>query len=327
MKIRFNSLLLGVFFIGGVGLAIMALLGLGSRLFHPAGHFVFYLPRSAGGLDEGSGVRLDGVRVGQVEQICVYYDQDKEESFVGVICEIDKNLLTDPKGHRIRLTDSKSLRSLVSRGLFAQVQTAGLVGTEYVELGFNSSTPAIAQTGLPASPYPVVPTVPATLSELTGNISEIVSNLHQIDYHGIVQQINGVLTAARGQIDELQTNRLTDHLSNAAQSVGNFMNSPDLRQAVGRLKGAITALQSLETNLNAQIAPTGTNLNETLESARESAESLEDFLNSRNQMGEQTEELMNQLNQTAHSIEQLSDFLQQHPNALITGRTKGEEAP
>ncbi|MGH7979749.1 MAG: MlaD family protein, partial [Limisphaerales bacterium] len=166
MKIRFNPLLLGIFVIGGVAIAIAALLGLGTSLFHPAGHFEFYLPNSAGGLDEGSGVRLDGVRVGQIDQVKIYYNPETRKSFAGIVCEINKDLLMDLQGHLLRLTDPKKMKELIAKGLIVQVQTAGLVGTEYVELGFNSSEKPIRLSGLPASAYPVIPAVPSTMAEL-----------------------------------------------------------------------------------------------------------------------------------------------------------------
>jgi phospholipid/cholesterol/gamma-HCH transport system substrate-binding protein len=323
MKIRLNPLLLGAFITGAVVIAIAALLGLGPiSLFHPVGRFVFYLPRSVEGVGEGTAVSLDGVRVGQVERVRVFYDRAARRSFVSVICRINKNLLTDLQGRPIKLTDRQTLRNLVSEGLFAQVQTTGLVGAQYVELGFNPAAPPIDLASLPASPYPVVPTVPSTMSEVTANISSILSNLRQIDYHGLMQQVNGVLVSARGQLGELETNRLTDHVSAAAQSFGHFMNSSDLRGAVARLQEAAANFQNLATNLNAQVRPAAASLDATLASARQSAQALQNFLTLRNQLGEQTQELLEQLNQTARAIEQLSDFLERHPNALITGRAE-----
>ena len=322
MKIRFNPLLLGIFVIGGVAIAIAALLGLGATFLHPTGHFDFYLPNVAGGLAQGSGVSLNGVQIGQVEQISVFYNPKTQKSFVRVRCEINKNLLIDTQGNQIDLRYEKNLRNLISNGLVAQVQTAGLVGNEYVELGFKPVGKPIQLAGLPASPYPVIPALPSAMSELTADVSGILSKLRQIDYHGLVKRVNDVLIAAHGQIDELQTNRLTDHISTAALSVGDFVGSSDLRSAVARLQGTASAFQSLAKNLNAQVAPASTNLNATLNSARQSLETLQDFLQSRNQLGEQTYQLMDQLNETARSIEQLSDFLQRHPNALITGRAK-----
>jgi paraquat-inducible protein B len=322
MKIRFNPLLLGVFVIGGVAIAVLILLGLGSSYFHPIGYFDFYLPDSAGGLDQGSGVSLNGVRVGQIDRIAVFYNPKLQNSFVRVTCEIDKNLLTDTEGNPIDIRDRKNLTDMIAKGLVVQVQTAGLVGNEYVELGFNSSTKPIELAGAPASPRPVIPVLPSTMSQLMDNLSGTVANLHKIDYHALVEQVNGVLVAAHGQINELQTNHLTDHISTAAQSVGDFVSSSDLRSAVARLQDTASAFQGLAKNLNAQVAPAATNLNATLNSAKQSLETLQDFLQLRNQLGEQTYQLMDQLNETARSVQQLSDFLQRHPDALITGRAK-----
>lgn len=327
MKIRLNPVLLGIFVIGGVAIAVAVLLGVGSSLLHKAGHFVFYLPDSAGGLDVGGGVRMDGVRIGQIDQISVFYNPDTQKSFVGITCEIDEDVLKDPQGRPINLTDPKNLTAFVSKGLVVQVQTAGLVGNAYVELGFNESEKPVELAGLPASSVPVVPAIPSTMAELTDNISGILSNLHQIDYHGLVKQVNGVFVSAHDVMGQLQTNHLTDHISTAVQSVQDFMTSSNLQSALTQLQGVASTLQGLMTNLNAQVAPAGANLNATLKSANESLGTLQDFLKVHNQLGEQTYELMNQLNQTARSIQQLSDFLQQHPNALITGRAKHNDLP
>ena len=327
MKIRFKRLLLGAFVIGGVAIAIAAWLGFGTSLFRPVGYFDFYLPNSAGGLDVGSGVSLDGVRIGQIDRIAIFYNPKTQKSFVRMTCEINKNLLTDIQGNPIDLRNGKSLEDLISKGLVGQVLTAGLVGNEYVELGFNSPGKPIQLAGLPPTPNPVIPVLPSAMSQLTSDVSGIVSNLRQIDYRGLVEKVNNLLIAAHGQLNELQTNHLTDHLSTAVQSVGNFVSSSDLRSAVARLQHTASTFQDLAKNLNAQVAPAGTNLEATLKSAKQSLEALQDFLQSRNQLGEQTYELMDQLNKTARSVEQLSDFLQKHPNSLITGRAKQNDTP
>lgn len=328
MKLRLNPLLLGAFIVGAVIIIVVAFLGLGPvSLFHPVGRFIFYLPDSSQEVDVGSAVSLDGVAVGQVERIQVFYDAGKHDSFVGVVCRINKDVLTDVHGRPIRLTDQRTLNRLVSEGLFARVQTTGLVGAKYVELGFDSSVPPVALADLPRSSYQVVPTVPSAMSELTGNITGMLSNIRKIDFQGILRQIDGVLASVQGQVGELETNRLTDHVSAAAESLGRFVNSSDLRDAVANIEDAAANFQTLVTNLDVQVQPAATNLNATLVSARQSVQALQDFLTSRSQLGEQTEDLLEQLNQTARAIEQLSDFLQKHPNALITGRAQPRRSP
>lgn len=322
MKIRVSPLLLGSFIIGAIAIVFALLIFLGHiSLFHKVGRFVFYLQRSNQGVDEGSAVNLDGVRVGEVEHLHVYFDQNTHQSIVAVICRIDQNVLTDLQGRVIKLTDRQTLTNLISEGLFVQVQATGLIGAKYVELGFEPKSRPVSFSDLPASSLPVIPTVASAMSKLSGDVSGVLSNLKQIDIKGLMKQVNGVIASARGQLDELGTNHLTDHVSSAAESFGNLMKSPELHGAVERIQGAAANLQILETNLNAQVEPACTNLEATLTSAKASVQELHDFLGSRSQLGEQTQELLQQLNQTARSIQQLSDFLQRHPNALISGRT------
>ncbi len=328
MKIRLNPLLLGAFIVGGVVLAVVAFLALGStNVFHPTGHFVFYLTDSAEGLGPGTPVSLRGVRVGQVDGIRVLYDRQTRQSLVAVVCRINEDLLTDTKGRQISLTNPHTLRELISEGLVAQVQTAGIVGAKFIDLSFNSTSAPTSLAGLPPSPYPVVPTVPSTMAEVTEDISRVLSHLRETDFPGIARQIEAVLASARRQIGELETNQLTSHVSAAAASFSQFMSSPDLRDAVAHIHAAAASLQTLVTNLNTQVQPLATNLNATLASAGESAQSLRDLVALRNQLGQQTQDLLKQLDQTARTFEQFADVLERHPNALLTGRANTDRSP
>jgi paraquat-inducible protein B len=324
VKIRLNPLILGAFIVGGIVLAVVALLALGStNIFKPTGHFLMYLPDSAQGVGPRTAISLEGVRVGQVDQIHVLYERQTRKSIVSVVCRITENLLTDVHGRQINLTDPSTIQDLVAEGLFAQVQTSGLVGSKFIELGFNPVSAPTMPTDMPASPYPVIPTVPSTMSELTDNISHILSKIREMDFPGISQRLEDVLASARRQIGELETNRLTTHISDAAASFDHFMSSPDLHQAVTRIQTAAGSLQTLVTNLNSQVPPVVTNLNTTLASAGQTVQDLRDFLALRNELGQQMQDLLKQLNRTARAIEQLADFLERHPNALITGRAPG----
>jgi len=335
MRIRANPLLLGSFILGGLALFLIVLLTIGSTtLFQPSGRFLFYLHGSAAGLSEGTGVSLDGVGIGQVEKVNVLYDRSTHKSLVSVLCEINKNLLTDLKGHKIELTDRKVLHSLITEGLRVQIQTSGIVGAKYVEIGFYDPAKYPPESGLPPSQYPVVPSVPSTMSELTGDASQIVANLSHADFQGLVEQAKDVLTATRRQLDTLEKNQLTDHVSSAAESVDTLISSPELQDAIVQVRAAAEHLQELVADLDKQVAPLGNNLNATLRQGQatlttvdQTAANLANFLSPGNQLGEQTRELLSQLTQTARTIERLAAFLERHPNALVTGRERSPGAP
>jgi paraquat-inducible protein B len=328
VKIRLNPLILGAFIVGGVVLAVVGFLALNkSSIFGPTGHFVFYLSGSAQGLSAGTAVRLQGVRVGEVDKLRLVYDRKARKLAVAVECSTTKIVLTDTQGRHIDLTNPRTLKELISEGLVAQVQTAGLVGAKFVELGFNPSPAPAPAAGLPESQYPVVPTVPSTMAELTKDLSGVLAHLREADIPGIAQEAHAVLASVRRQVSELETNHLAAHVSDAAASLGQFMSSRELSGALEHIRAAAVGIQNLAAKLDTQVSPLVKNADTALTSANQVAQDLRDVLAQRNQLGQQTQDLLNQLDQTARSIQQLADFLERHPNALLIGRAPPTSQP
>lgn len=327
---RLNPFLLGAFIVGAVVLIVIALLFLGSaNLFHPTTHFIFYLQKSAEGVDAGTAVNLEGLRVGEVNKVRILYDHDRRHSYVAVNCRIDRNRLYDATGKKINLRDTAVLQQLISDGLVAEIDTAGVVGAKLVELEFYPSSSAVPKipAGLPATSYPVIPAAPSKMSQIVDDASDIVAQVRQADIPGAVRKLEEVLDSTHRQIGQLQTNQLASHISSAADSISAFMKSPDLRDSLLHIRSAAADLQAMITNVNARVPTVASNLNTTLVGADATARNLRDFLALRNQLGEQTWELLDQLDQAARSIKELADFLERHPNALIAGRQSVTNSP
>ncbi|HVV02521.1 MAG TPA: MlaD family protein [Verrucomicrobiae bacterium] len=335
MKIRVNPILLGGFILGAIVLILLAIITIGSgNLFHATGHFVFYAPGSAQGLDKGTGVSLNGVRIGQVEQVRVLYDRGSRRSFVWVLCRINRNRVADAHGGMVHLTDNRVLKDLVGQGLRAQIETAGVVGAKFIELGFYDPSKYPPETGLPSSEYPVVPAIPSKMKELMDSASKFMEGLQKVDLAGISREVKSVLTRLDRQVGALETNRLTDHLSTAADSIGRLAASTNLQATVAEFRAAAAGLNSLATNLNTRVGPLAGQLGSTLAqgkaalvSVKQTANDLQDFVTLRNQLGTQTQGLLEQLTRTASTIDRLADFLEQHPNALISGRKQSPDTP
>lgn len=334
MRVRLNPLLLGAFILGALILAVIALLTLASgNGFRPSGHFVFYLSGSAQGLDKGTTVSLNGVRVGQIVEVGVLYDRRSHESLVRAVCQVSRGRVSTPDGKPIHLNDDRVISQLVTEGLRAQIQTAGIVGSKFVELDFYNPREHPPATNLPASPYPVVPTVPSTMAELTKAGSRILDELRQLDLAGIGRQVGEVIAKVDRQVSQLQTNRLTDHLSAAAGSIERLAASTNLQSAIAGIEGAAVSLDGLLTNLNAQVVPLSGQFETTmaqgkiaLSSVNQTALEVRDFLALRNQLGEDTRDLVQQLTRTARTIESLADYLERHPKALLSGRQQPPSA-
>lgn len=318
-----NPFILGFFIIGGFGLAVLAFLTIGTtNIWRPSGRFTIYMTDSVQGIATGTDVRFQGIRVGEVDSMRIIYDRQACKSTVAVVCSVNKDILDDSAGRPIHITSNGVLRKLIAEGLRAQIDTAGIVGEKFVELDFKPSAQAIEFAGLPASQFPVVPTVRSTMSQITDNVSRIVDRLKETDIAGMAEQAKDVLQSARNELDQFQTNNVAGQISSAAASFGQFMKSSDLRETVTRIDDAALQLRGLITNLDARVPPLATNLDKTLGATGDTLRDVGDFISLRNELGEQTRQLMEQLDQTARDIQQLADFLDRHPNALIAGRAR-----
>src|SRR5881392_1856638 len=99
MKTKVSPAVVGAFVIGGFALLITALLSFGGfSFFAKPDRFVVYFDESIHGLSLGSDVKLRGVRVGRVTTINIRYDEKSNHSAVAVICELNKDVMTDATG-------------------------------------------------------------------------------------------------------------------------------------------------------------------------------------------------------------------------------------
>ncbi len=91
MKTKLSPAVVGAFVLGAFAIGIIALLALGSlSLFSKPERFMVYFDEAISGLDEGSPVKLRGVRVGHVVGISIRYDQATGKSLAAVLCELNQ---------------------------------------------------------------------------------------------------------------------------------------------------------------------------------------------------------------------------------------------
>src|SRR3954471_10050928 len=137
MKTKVSPAIVGAFVIGAFALGIVSLLAFGGfSFFARPDRFVVYFDESTHGLDLGSPVKLRGVRVGRVVSLNLRYDEPTNRSAIAVVCELNKDVVTDPSGSVIDI-DRTKLETLVRRGLRARLDMAGFAtGLLFVQLDF-----------------------------------------------------------------------------------------------------------------------------------------------------------------------------------------------
>jgi paraquat-inducible protein B len=331
MKTKVSPAIVGAFVIGAFALLIIALLAFSSfSFFARPDRFVVFFDESTHGLDLGSPVKLRGVRVGRVVSLNLRYDEKNGRSAIAVVCELNKDVVTDPSGAVIDVGKRAKLEELVKRGLRARLDMAGFAtGLLFVQLDFFNPQEFPPDNRPNDGRYVVVPYVPSTIEGYQKAIGEILSRAKDINFSALVNDISSLAVTARKRIDELDLKGLTEQWKKTGAQFEAFANNPEFKKTFDNLNAAIMDLRGTIARLDAQVEPTSRELKDTLGEARktmqtfnEAAVSARMFISTHAGLGEELGETFEHLNEAADAVKRLADFLERNPNALITGRKR-----
>lgn len=338
MKTKVSPSIVGAFVIGAMVLAVVALFSFGGvNFFSKPQRFVVFFDESVHGLDQGSQVKLRGVRVGRVVDLNIRYDAQRNRSVIAVICEFSKNVIGDERGAPINVSDRAELQALVDRGLRARLEVQALatgmlfVGLDFLDPKENPANPRVTD-----SRYLVVPFVPSAIVEFQASITEILANLKKIDFAGISKGLTALLTDIPKRLDAVDLKGVTEQWKKTGaqfeQTGARFeavVNGPEVKRMFDNLNGAVADLRATIAKLDAQIEPSSKDLAATLAEARktvqafsETATAAKAFIHSNAGVGDELAGTLEHLNEAADAVKRLADFLERNPNALITGRKR-----
>jgi paraquat-inducible protein B len=331
MKTRVSPTIVGAFVIGAMVLAVVALFSFGGiNLFDQPQRFVVYFDESVHGLDRGSQVKLRGVRVGRVIDLTIRYDPQRNHSLVAVVCEFSKDVINDNRGEPINVTDRAELQGLVDRGLRARLEVQALAtGMLFVGLDFRDPRENPPDPDTIDARYVVVPFVPSAIEEFQASITEILSDLKNIDFGGISKGLTAVLAEIPKHLESVDLKGVTEQWKKTGAQIEALANGPDVRETFENLNGAVSDLRATIAKLDVQIEPAGKEMQATLSEAQKAVQAFNDaataartFITSQAWVGEELGDTLGHLNEAADSVKRLADFLERNPNALITGRRR-----
>jgi paraquat-inducible protein B len=331
VKSKKGPAIVGAFVIGALVLGVIALLSFGRvSFFSKPERFAVYFDESIQGLDLGSPVKLRGVRIGRVVELSVRYEPEHNKSVVAVVCELNRNMITDSVGAQLDVSNREELQKLVDRGLRAQLGILGLAtGLLFVELDFKDPREYPAPE-LPVRPrYVVVPAMPSAIQEIQTNISDILDDVRKIDFAGISKEFKGLLVDTRSELHGLDLKGTLAQWQRTGAQFETLAKSPEIKETFANLNAAITELRRTLATIDAQVAPTGQELAATLTAARTALESFNTtataahrFIAAQSGLGDEAVRTMEQLRATAEAVQRLADFLERNPQALITGKKR-----
>lgn len=266
--------------------------------------FLAYFEGSVRGLHPGASVEFRGLRVGQVTEIRLEYDEATQRIRIPVMLALEPQRLA---GYGANLSpapgDHSLMAGLVKSGLRAQLATANiLTGELFVDLAFvPTAAPATLGT---SDGVPVIPSVPNTLEALQASVTEILN-----------------------KIASLPIDQLVESLTRTASGVESMVNSPDVQEAMRALGASMNQLQATLARVDREAEPLLGSLRAsadaaaaTLRQAETTMGSLQRTVGPNSVFTNNMEDAMQELTRAARSIRVFADYLERHPEALIRGK-------
>jgi paraquat-inducible protein B len=298
MSIQANKTMVGAFVLGAAVLLAGAILLLGTgRLLKTQPPVVLYFDGSVKGLSLGAPVIFRGVAVGAVTNIQLVVDASGLHPLIPVTVQMDPSKVQVPKSVDQSKNQTIYLKKLIDAGLRAQLgQQSFVTGQLMIELDILPGT----EMRLRGDGSMIeIPTIPSPLDKLARTLQSIP-----------VEQIMG----------QVQT---------AVEGLNKILSSPDLAKAPGELNATLRELRTLAQNLNGQVKPVRSSLDQTLASVATAAASAdrvmrhaENVTDPNSQSMTDLRKALNELSNAARALRNLADYLDRHPEALIKG--KGE---
>lgn len=332
MKTKLSPAAVGMFVLGAFALLVIGFLSFGgSHFFKQPSRFLVYFDESVSGLDPGAPIKFYGVRVGRVAAVNVRYDAATKSAQVQTVCEINRNVLTDPSGRTIDLNVPAELQKLIDGGLRARLSFTGITGLLFVELILENPQDYPVHPGHRDEPLPVIPAIPSPIAEVQQSVVEIVANLKKVDFAGLAKDLRAVLATANAKIAEADVKGLTERVGRAADAVQGFISSPEAQRTFANLNAAIADVRATLARIDGEVGPAGADLRRTLAEAQTAlksltaaADSTRGFVDRQGQIGEEVTIALRQVAAAAESMERLADQLGRNPSSLLTGKRKPE---
>ncbi|SRR5579875_893537 len=323
MPKRVNATAIGIFVIGSLVLAIIALVVLGSgRLFRRQHKFIAFFSGDLNGLRVGAAVKVRGVQIGSVTQILLRLPPSDgtyrvQQSLVElpVIFEIDEAQLKSRGGTGEALRPEE-LDNLIKRGLRAQLGTESfLTGLLYIDLDLRPNTPINLMLVPGSGPYREIPTIPTDLEQVQESAMRALAKLDKMDVVALVDSITG-----------------------AASSIHELAASPDLkatlvsmRQASGNLNTSLVALRQDVNRLNHNVDPVLASVKQTSDRANLALQQMARAISQLQMTFAPDAPIVYRLNvaldnvsQASDALRELADYLQRNPSALVRGKYVSE---
>ena len=330
MSKKANTTFIGLFVIGAVALVILSLIVLGAgKIYSEKTTFVTYFNSSIQGLRPGANVTFRGVRIGQVNNIYVQFDESMLEFVLPVVIEFQEGAIQTISGNDHRRTDAEVFEALIERGLRAKLQMESFVtGQLLIDLDFYPDQPAIFRDD--NSGYPEIPTIPSDIQVAVESVQKIMKKLNEVPVDEILDNLSSTMEG----IDKLVN---SPEIYSAIEGVDKLVNSTETQQISARLIHSLDQLDATTSeiqlfvqNMDQQVTPIATEVEKAINDIqiaigdmrrifKEVREGVEDDM-----IRYELNTTLSELKNAARSFRIFVEYLEKHPEALIRGKPNSQ---
>ena len=341
-RTEFHPAKLGAFVVGGLLLAVLAFVLWGPLSDLWQIKYLIFFDETATGLDPGSVVRLNGVTIGKVDSIDLYWDKTQTNRvYTAVVAQLDpakvKSISKGGQSFDAMLANKEISARLGISGVVSftlevdlKIEPEPLKTNEYHVWNQSDYAPYYGN-------HDWIPARQSTIAKVMEKLDDVLNNQGIPNLIGSVESLvdtnntNGLIFKASSAMDSF--NILSFTLNSTLLS-----NTNDLRTAVSNfaLLSANTGpkLDTLMSNLNAASLSARTNLDKfgdgiafitnslpgVLKDLEYLSAQLNVFLLGAAPFPPQAMETLRSAQDTLESLRRLIDYVERHPDSLLRGR-------
>lgn len=270
--------------------------------------FLIEFDGSVRGLEVGAPVEVRGMRLGTVTDVKLAFDTATSSVRVPVTVDLDPGRIGIMGGGPRPLVQEgyPIMTQLVASGLRAQLRSGNLLtGQLYVALDFFPDAEPAKITVEDGRPK--LPSVPTDLENITRSISQTLDRFASLPLDEVLQDVRNTL-----------------------QSVQSMVNSPDVAESLRSLNAALDSTANLSKTADRQMAPLLNTLRQAATAAQGALKQADTTLAGADtsfgydsRLQRDMLSVMSELKDAARSIRILADYVEQHPEALLRGKSTG----
>jgi len=329
---------IGGFTLGALALLVAGLLifGGGQTFNSDKASFVVFFESSLNNLNIGAPVKMQGVKIGEVKDISLQFDDKTGKLFKPVVIEINRSLLAGQGGVASKAMSKDELREhrdrLVAAGYRARLEMQSLLtGLLYVDLDEHPNKPPVF-TNLEYKNLLEIPGVPATTEELRDTAEEVVQKLRGLPLDQIVQDLASSLREIKTLLasDDVQKSKvaLTNTLEEVEKTVKILNRNLDpllsnTNKTVANAGALLEDSRSVINQFHNDLGPLLKNTDKTLVAATSALNRADQSLQKvGDAVGPESalNDSLQAVRDAARAIRDLGDYLEQHPEALLSGK-------